>query len=243
MKNYYFCLVFIVVLFSCRKEENQLTFPIVLVSTEHRVVSDIRLFTSSGEIKDTLTIKKYLRGFDSSVFTPQKNILIPTDSRDTLIYTTSDTLLFSKSWPESRHRQDKRLQKPKDGYLYFYMTDTIYLVPIGDIIGNTYNYFDSIESNLGVYKTYFREISDRLMGYSHIIKYLGAYLAKGSYDHLEFPVFSYRFTRGVIGFPGIYLSRGASFYNNKFNPKVVDYLISGDTLAIQESVFIYEKSQ
>jgi len=240
MKNYYYCLIFITILFSCNKEENQLSFPIILVSTDFKVVSDVRLFTFKGEIKDTSVINKYLSVCDSSVFPINKDLSIPVTNRDSIIYLTADTILFSKIWTESYNKLDKRIQKRNDGYLYFYKKDTTYLVKEK---GDTDNAeIDNIIFNLGIYKPV-KEIQDlpHNFGYTYMVKYLRAYIAKGSYSKLEFPYISYRFTRGIIGFPGgMFYSRSSQLYNNKFDPNVINLMKEGDTLAIKESLFVYE---
>lgn len=244
MKNFQLCLIFIIILFSCNKEENQFAFPIVLISTDFKVVSDVRLFTFKGEIKDTSIINKYLSVCDSSVFSINKNLTIPVANRDSIIYLTTDTLLFSKKWSESYNKLDKRIQKRNDGYLYFYKKDTTYLVKEKSFFPSNNDEIDKIIYNLGIYKPVcaIQDLPEKF-GYAYVVKYLGAYIAKGSYSKLEFPFLSYRFTRGVIGFPGIFYSRSAQLYNNKFDPNVISLMKDGDTLAIKESLVVYENIQ
>jgi hypothetical protein len=221
-----------------------LTFPLVLTSTNLKVVSDVRLFTFKGEIKDTAIINKYLSVCDSSVFPVNKDLSIPVANRDSLIYLTADTLLFSKKWYESHNKLDKRIQKRNDGFLYFYNKDTTYLVREKSFFPSNGDEIDKIIFSLGIYKPVcaIQDLPEKF-GYTYVIKYLGAYVAKGSYSKLEFPFLSYRFTRGAIGFPGIFYGRSSTLYNNKFDPNVIGFMKEGDTLAIKESLFVYENIQ
>ena len=222
MKSFFFCLVIIAICISCRKDED---FSARLISTKYEITSSPKVYTKNGLVTDKTVVENYLKGWAGNYFFLNVDTTVNYPP-DTLVYKSRDTLIFPPSgiW-------GKRVVKPGNGYLFFYMTDTLQGYKRMD------NVLNSIVSKIGIVKPFYKESCPWYLGSPCMNEWVyDAYIATGNTNRLEFPLLTYKITRTTSN-TGTGLAR--QNYNNVFDPSVLNLLEDGDTLAIQTAKRIY----
>ena len=223
MKKIY--LLFLIAAFGCEKETIEVVnYPAVLVAREYHVLTDVKLFTKTGQITDKAIISSYLKKDTQGYFYKNKDSHVPINKPDTVIYQSKDTVLFSSpgDW-------GIRVPKQVGDYIHFSMTDTLAgfksLMEEGPLV--------KIIRQIGLFKPYYEDIGPSNYGYQRVFS---AFVAKGNPRRLEFPELTYLVTRR---WDNTYNSVSMKNYNNVLDPDVVNLLRDGDTLAIQEAKIVY----
>jgi hypothetical protein len=217
------------IIFGCEKDEINYNFPITLISTEYKIISELKLFTKTGQIMDNLIIDKYLASNRLGYFYSRIDTNLQLGAPDTIIYEYQDTVLFSEPglW-------GKRIPKNNGNYIYFYLTDTL----IGNKTMQQESELKDIINQIGIQKPYFEDYgpSTGLPPFTRFQRVFDAKIAKGSPNKLEFPLLTYLLSRTKDNYRTGF---GIKNYNNVFDSNVINLLESGDTLAIQEAKIIY----
>ena len=181
------------------------------------------MYTKFGEIIDKAIIAKYVATSTENYFYLNTDTIIKTP-QDTITFKSGDTVLFSSNaiW-------GTRIAVQKGQYTYFYMTDTL----LGyKPMPNPLNY---IGSEIGTFKPYVKDACG-VPGPCFFQDVYDAFIATGSRHRLEFPLLTYKITRGINSY---HTGLARKNYNNIFDNYVLSLLQDGDTLAIQTSKKIY----
>jgi hypothetical protein len=225
MKNSILLVGFLLAVSSCSKDTYD--YPVRLISRDCIIVSEVALFTTDGQISDTAVINNYIRK-NNLVFYSKTGTHAPLIRVDTIEYESKDAVQFLGQgfW-------GKRVPKQVGAYIYFYMQDTI----AGYKTIFQTSVFKDIVNNIGIWKPYYKDLPPSAGGDLQYV--FDAYIAKGNPYRLEFPEITYRITRDIYG---IKADMTYSNYNNIFDRSVTEFLLEGDTMAIQEAKIIYVKT-
>ncbi len=229
MRRVFLVFGLLTLLFGCKKDEIDYNFPIVLISTEYKITSELKLYTKSGQITDDLVISNYLASDTFGMFYSRIDTTLEIIYADTVIYEYHDTVLFSDPglW-------GKRIPENTGDYIFFYLTDTL----IGFKSTHENSALQNVINQIGIHKPYYGDYPPNFYPPSTIYQRVyNAKIAKGTPRRLEFPLLTYKLSRVRDNYRA---GEGRMNYNNVFDNNVINLLESGDTLAIQEAKIVYK---
>ncbi|MDJ1496193.1 hypothetical protein QNI19_24865 [Cytophagaceae bacterium DM2B3-1] len=223
LTRYLYVLVSILVLSSCKKDEEPvLLYPSIYHTKEIFVTSDVRLFTKQGEVKDQAIITDFTNRFHEPWdFIKPKSGVIASSDRDTVKILAKDNAKIGR-YAGNFHVEFH------DNMIYFVPQDTARFE-----VDYMYELMLAIQKYKPLYENRFPISTSS--GYKTIAQSVVGSYAKYTSSQLTFPMLSFLLTqRGGYSYYSIR-------YNNSFDPTGYKALNTGDTLVVQESELRYEK--
>jgi hypothetical protein len=213
---------------TCKKEEDTLD----TYFSERCEIQPIRLFTANSEIHDQNLIGDFIgrhtANHNFQIFITNYDTIIDVADDIKIEYLSSNTATFTYF-----NERTERNVVEKDNILYFeaFDTTTLYLHIMNEAL---VDFFE----NLTIYSPIYSEFQELPLstGWRGISKSRHCYILEKRSGELSFPNFFILHVKYYA--PGIPEQRGIFGLNNDFNTGACQYLMDGDTIAVQQSATI-----
>lgn len=212
-------LVFCSILFLISCEEDDYSYSGKYVS-ENFYFSDVRLFTSGGEITDANTIKQTVLNYFPNEFIMNSDTIFEAEGIIDIEFLSGE-----KAFVNYRDINEERDVKEKNGVLYIESDDLS-------------RYYDSddetIWKKISKYKPLYSNTQTlpSSSGFVSYTDYKHCLYLLGFEKKIKVPFLSYVLVHHSSG-DNLQVEAGVK-NNNSFNKNVLDYLVAGDTLIVQE---------
>lgn len=200
-------LIFSIILLSCKKNnDEQQSFPITFYMEKAQAVSDIRVYTKNGEIKDAQKIAQLVKN-SNNYFQAEEFLNRTTSSY--LTFLSRDSATFNNSY--FRYQ----VKRSGDQFLFTSAITSVSPLPIfpDQIRYHLLKYEDVRFDNNAVFR---KDVQ----------------IAYGDYKTLKIPAFGYLVSSGLET-PVIGLSRIGGLVTNEFDESSLNRLGNKDTIAIK----------
>lgn len=199
------------VITSCKKNnEKPVTYPLNFYAERIEIVSETRMFTQDGEIKDAQKIAEFTASMDD-YFKAENNI----DNKGELYV----TFLSKEKAIFEGNNYEFEVSQNGDQHLFTSELKTIIPPKVNDsFIDYILKYQSVVTDGTGSGLT----LREMKVGY-------------GNYQEIRFPVLVYATTQGI---EGQFIHKTKMITNNEFNESVISQLRANETLAVKTYMVI-----